>query len=97
MNGGMPGDDPDNLVTENQELLHLDFEQLAAGPLRDKVEWITEMEWAMGAAEHVAHGSHQAVRTRYCKGRHTLSRTEYEAILVDGKGSMKWRQQHKRV
>ncbi len=53
--------DPGDLLEENQGLLHLDFEQLATGPVKEKVEWIAEMELAMGAAEHVVQGLHQAI------------------------------------
>ncbi len=84
---------PNNLLTENQELLHLDFKRLATGPLKDKVEWIAEMESTMGAAEHVAHSSCQAIRMRYCTGRRPRAQTEYEAVLIDDEGSMKWRRQ----
>ena len=84
-------------MDENRDLLHLDFERLATGPVKDKMEWIAEMESAMGAAEHVSNGSRHTVRTRYCTGRRPRARIEDEAVLVDGEGSMKWRRHRKRV
>jgi hypothetical protein len=89
--------DPEDLLDENRDLLQLDFERLATGPVKDKMEWIAEMESAMGAAEHVSYGSRHTVRTRYCTGRRPRARIEYEAVLVDQEGSMKWRRRRKRV
>ena len=75
-------------------MLHADFKQLASGFAKDKGEWV-EMESAMGAAEHVAKGSHQTVYTsRYCIGSHPGAQMEYEAILVDREAHMQWRQEH---
>jgi hypothetical protein len=45
--------DPGDLLEVNQGLLQLDFEQLTTGPVKKKVEWIAEMESAMGVTEHV--------------------------------------------
>lgn len=81
--------DPEDLLDENRDLLQLDFERLATGPVKDKMEWIAEMESAMGAAEHVSYGSRHTVRTRYCTGRRPRARIEYKAVLVDQEGSMK--------
>ena len=89
--------DPEELLEKNWDLLQLDFERLATGPVKDKMEWIAEMESATGAAEHVSHGSRHTVRTRYCTGRCPRARIEYEAVLVDGEGSMRWRRHRKRV
>ncbi len=87
--------DPEVLLEENQCLLHIDFESLAKGRVKDKVEWIAEMESAMGVAEYVVKGSHQTVRTRYCMGSRPQARMKYEAVLVDGEGSMQWRRRRK--
>jgi hypothetical protein len=89
--------DPEELLEKNWDLLQLDFERLATGPVKDKMEWIAEMESATGAAEHVSHGFRHTVRTRCCTGRCPRARIEYEAVLVDGEGSMRWRRRRKRV
>jgi hypothetical protein len=80
--------DPGDLLEENQGLLHLDFEQLATGLVKEKVEWIEEMESAMGAAEHVAQGLRQAVQTRHCIGSRPHVQMQYKAVLVDREESM---------
>ena len=41
-----------------------------------------------GVAEHVARGSRQAIRTRYCVGVHPGLQKEYESMIVDAEGSM---------
>jgi hypothetical protein len=88
--------DPAELLEENRHLLYSNFIALAKGPTKDKVEWISEMELALGAAEHVARRSRQAIRTRYCVGTRPRVQKEYEAVIVDAEGSMKWRRRHKR-
>jgi hypothetical protein len=55
------------------------------------------MDSAVGAAEHIASGSCHALRTRYCCGSRPRMRLEYEAVQVDQEGSLRWRQQRKRV
>jgi hypothetical protein len=60
------------------------------------VEWISEIETAQRAAEHVARGSRQAIRTWYCVGKRPRVQKEYESVIVDAEGSMKWRQRRKR-
>ncbi len=89
--------DPEELLKKNKDLLYADFTQLAIGPVKNKLEWIAEMDSGMRAAEHVVRGSRQTVRTRYCAGSRPWARLEYEAVLVDGEGSMKWRRRRKRV
>ena len=39
--------DPEELLDENRDLLQLDFERLATGPVKDKMKCIAEMESAM--------------------------------------------------
>jgi hypothetical protein len=60
--------DPGGLFEENRDLLYADFELLATGVAKDKLAWITEMDLAMEAAEHVANGFSQALRTCLCAG-----------------------------
>ena len=38
-------------------LLFSDFAALASGPTKDKLEWISEIDSALGAASHVGRGS----------------------------------------
>jgi hypothetical protein len=84
-----------DLQEKNQSLLHADFEWLVTGLAKDKVEWIAVMESAMGAAKHVTKGSRQTLHARYCTGSCPWTQIEYEAVLVDGEGSMWWRRQRK--
>jgi len=88
--------DPAQLLEENRHLLYSNFVALAEGPTKDRVEWISEIELALGAAEHVARGSSQAIRTRYCVGKRPRVQKEYESVIVDAEGSMKWRRRRKR-
>jgi hypothetical protein len=83
--------DPEKLLEEHRHLLFSDFAALASGPTKDKLEWISEMDSALGAASHVACGSQHVVRTRYCPVRRPCVQMEYKSILVDAKGSMRWR------
>jgi hypothetical protein len=82
--------DPEQLLKEHHHLLFLDLVALTSGPTKDKLEWISEMDSALGAASHVAHGSHNTVRMRYCRGHRPWLQTEYESVLVDAEGSMWW-------
>ncbi len=45
------------LLEEHCHLLFSDFVALASAPTKDKLEWISEIDSALGAASHVAHGS----------------------------------------
>jgi hypothetical protein len=88
--GGFLHTDPEQLLEEH--LLFFDFAALASGPTKNKLECISEIDSALGAASHVAHGSQHAVRTRYCQGRQPHAQTEYELVLVDAEGRMRlWR------
>jgi hypothetical protein len=58
--------DPEQPLKEHRHLLFSDFAALASGPIKDKLEWISEIDSALGAASHVAWGSRHAVHTRYC-------------------------------
>jgi hypothetical protein len=49
--------DPEKLIEEQHPLLFSDFAALVAGPTKDKLEWISEIDSALGAASHVARGS----------------------------------------
>jgi hypothetical protein len=49
--------DLEHLLEEYCHLLLSDFAALASGPTKDKPEWISEIDSALGAASHVAHGS----------------------------------------
>jgi hypothetical protein len=89
--------DPEQLLEEHHHLLFSDFAALASSPIKDKLDWISEIDSALGAASHVAHGSQHAVRTRYCQGHWPRAQTEYKLVLVDAEGSMQWRQCCKQV
>ncbi len=49
--------DPEQLLEEYCHLLFSDFAALASGPTKDKLERISEIDSALGAASHVACGS----------------------------------------
>jgi hypothetical protein len=50
--------DLEQLLKEHCHLLFSDFVALAFGPiLKDTLEWIAEIDSALGAASHVARGS----------------------------------------
>jgi hypothetical protein len=80
--------DPEQLLEEHCHLLFSDFAALASGPTKDKLEWISEIDSALGAASHVACGSQHAVWTRYCRGHQPCAQTEYKSVLVDAKRSV---------
>jgi hypothetical protein len=87
--------DPEQLLEEHCHLLFSDFTALASGPTKNKLEWISEIDAALGAASHVARGSQHAVRTGYCQGCRPCAQMEYESVLVDAEGSMRWWRHHK--
>jgi hypothetical protein len=89
--------DPEQLFEEHRHLLFSDYADLASGPIKDKLEWISEIDSALSAASHVAWGSQHAVRTRYCQSRWPCAQTEYKSVLVDAEGSMRWQRRHKQV
>ncbi len=60
--------DHEQLLEKHHHLLFSDFAALASGPIKDKLEWISEIDSTLGAASHVARGSRHAVRTRYHRG-----------------------------
>jgi hypothetical protein len=49
--------DLEQLLEEHCHLLFSDFVALASGPTKDKLEWISEIDSALGAASHAAWGS----------------------------------------
>jgi hypothetical protein len=49
--------DPEQPLEEHCHLLFSDFVALASVPAKDKLEWISEIDSALGAASHVAWGS----------------------------------------
>jgi hypothetical protein len=53
--------DLEQLLEEHRHLLFSDFAALTSGPTKDKLEWISEMDYALGAASHMACGSQHAV------------------------------------
>ena len=89
------GIDPGDLLEEDNVLLRVDFERLVTGSATKTLEWIAGMESAMGVADHIAHGSRQALRTSYCQGSRPRMRLEYEAVQVGREGSMRWRHRRK--
>jgi hypothetical protein len=83
--------DPEQLLKEHRHLPFSDFAVLASCPTKDKLEWISEIDSALGAASHVTRGSQHGVRTSYCQGRRPCAQMEYKLVLVDAEGSMRWR------
>jgi hypothetical protein len=49
--------DPEQLLEEHRHLLFSDFAALVSGPIKGKLEWISKIDSALGAASHVARGS----------------------------------------
>jgi hypothetical protein len=82
--------DPEKLLKEHCHLLFSDFAALASGPTKDKLEWISEIDSALGAASHVARVSRHAVQTRHCRGCRPCAQMEYKSVLVDAEESMRW-------
>jgi hypothetical protein len=87
--------DQEQLLEEHCHLLFSDSAALASGPTKHKLEWIPEIDCALGNASHVAGGSWHAVQNRYCQGLWPRAQTEYKSVLVDAEGSMRWRRQCK--
>jgi hypothetical protein len=54
---GFQHTDPEQLLEEHRLLLLSDFAALASGPTKDKLEWISEIDSALGATSHMARGS----------------------------------------
>jgi hypothetical protein len=94
---GCLGIDPGDLLEEDRVILQVDFKRLARSSATEKLEWITGMDSAMGAAEHIASGSRHALRMRYCRGSRPWMCLEYEAVQVDQEGSLRWRWRRKWV
>ena len=49
--------DLEQLVEEHCHLLFSDFAALVSGPTKDKLEWISEIDSALGTASHKARES----------------------------------------
>ena len=49
--------DPEQFLEEHCHQLFSDFVALASSPTKDELEWISEIDTALGAASHVAPGS----------------------------------------
>jgi hypothetical protein len=81
---------PEQLLAKHHHLLFSDFAARASGPIKDKLEWISEIDSALGAASHVARGSRHAMQTRYYRSHQPHAQTEYKLALVDAEGSMRW-------
>jgi hypothetical protein len=58
--------DPEQLLGEHRCLLFSDFAALKSSPIKNKLQWVSKMDSALGATSHVARGSQHAVRTRFC-------------------------------
>jgi hypothetical protein len=89
--------DLEQLLEEHQHLLFSDCVALASGPTKDKLEWTSEIDSALGVASHVARGSQHAVRTRYCRGHQPCAQMEYKLVLADAEGSMRCQRGCKRL
>jgi hypothetical protein len=81
--------DPEKLLEEHHLLLFSDFAALASGPIKDNLEWISEIDSALGVTSHVAWVSQHVVQTRYCQGCWPHAQTEYKSVLVDAGWSMR--------
>jgi hypothetical protein len=79
--------DPEQFLKEHCHLLFSDFAALAPGPIKDNVEWISEIDSTLGAASHG--GPQHVVQTKYYQGRQPPAQMEYESVLVDAEGSMR--------
>ena len=82
--------DPADLLMEDRGLLNAVFDKLIPGRTLYIIEWLAEMKTAWGTADHIAKGSHHSLCFRYFSGPRPLMRTEYEDVLIDRDGSMKW-------
>ena len=89
--------DPADLLPENRDLLNVDFEALGNGRAADRRYWAAEMESAVAAAKHVARGSTQTLRSRYCSGPRYDTRSYSIAPMVETEGSMRWRRRRRRL
>ncbi len=89
--------DLEQLLGEHHHLLFSDFAALVSGPIKDKLEWISEIDSALSAASHVAWGSQHVVWTGYCQVHWPCAQTEYESVLVNAEGSIRWGRCRKRV
>lgn len=88
---GYAGTDPEDLLPENRKLLDVDFEALGEGATLDRKLWLAEMETATAAAAHVAQGTTQPLRSRYCTGPSYNTRYTPVPTGVDTEGSIRWR------
>ena len=62
--------DPEELLQEHKHLLFTNFKKLAAGPVKDKRQWIAEFEMARSAALHIGRGLRMALRARYSQANY---------------------------
>jgi hypothetical protein len=72
--------DPKQLLEKHCHLLFSDSAALAFGPIKNKLEWISEIDSALGATSHVARGSQHAVWTKIVEAVslvHRLSTSQY--------------------
>jgi hypothetical protein len=87
--------DPAELLEEHKHLVGCNFTKLVMGPVKDKVEFVAEMNAARRLARHVAKGTRVTLKTRYQKarGKGKLPRRNIviEEVLVDNEGSLRWR------
>ena len=80
--------DPEELLWEHKHLLFTHFENLTAGPIKDKQQWVAEFEAERSVAYHVGKGTKVTLRTRYSHINYTQV---VETVIVDKEGSLKWR------
>jgi hypothetical protein len=80
--------DPEQLLEEHCHLLFSHFAAFASSPIKDKLEWISEIDSALGATSHMACVSRHAVQTKYCQGHRPHAQTEYELVMMNAEGSM---------
>ena len=77
-----------------------DFTKLVTGgPVKDKVEFVAEMRGARSLVRHIAKGTGAALKTRYAgksRGKHPQRNIIIEKVVVDDKGSLKWRRRKQR-
>ena len=83
--------DPEELLQEHLHLLFTNFENLAAGPIKVKQQWVAEFEAARSAAHKVGKGSKVVLRTRYPHAKYPHLQMVVESVQVNKEGSLRWR------
>jgi hypothetical protein len=83
--------DPEESLQEHKHLLSTNFKKLAAGPVKDKQQWVAEFETARSAACHIGKGSRVVLRTRYSRAKYPRLQMVFETVQVEKEGSLRWR------